>query len=212
MEYYPAVPNAFLTNKGTYGQNEIVLREQNEIISEAAKVCTIFNEHFVNIAADIGPDQNNADYTYHPSVVGIKNGNKNINTFAFRPVKPEEVFTKLQKLKLNKATGCDKMPGIFLKIVSLNIATPLASLINASIRQCQFPHDLKLTNVSPVFKKKENLDKVNYRPVSILPALSKIYEGLLAEQMTCHFQGIFDIYLSAFRKTYGCQPILLKLV
>ena len=104
------------------------------------------------------------------------------------------------------------MPANFLKIVSLNIATPLASLINASIRQCQFPHDLKLANVSPVFKKKDNLDKVNYRPVSILPAISKIYEGLLAEQMTCHFQGIFDNYLSAFRKTYGCQSILLKLV
>ena len=67
----------------------------------------------MNIAADIGPDQNNADYTYHPSVVAIKNGNKNINTFAFRPVKPEEVFTKLQKLKLNKATGYDKMPANF---------------------------------------------------------------------------------------------------
>ena len=165
----------------------------------------------MNIAADIGPDQNNADYSYHPSVVAIKNGNTHINTFAFRPVKPEEVFTKLQKLKLNKATGCDKMPAKKLKIVSLNIATPLASLINASIRQCQFPHDLKLTNVSPVFKK-DNMDKVNYRPVSILPAISKIYEGLLAEQMTCHFQGIFDNYLSAFRKTYGCQSILLKLV
>ena len=192
--------------------NKIVLREQNEIITETAKACNIFNEHFVNIAADIGPDQNNADYTYHPSVVAIKTGNKNINTFAFRPVKPEEVFTKLQKLKLNKATECDKMPAKFLKIVSLNIATPLASLINASIRQCQFPHDLKLANVSPVFKKKDNLDKVNYRPVSILPAISKIYEGLLAEQMTCHFQGIFDNYLLAFRKTYGCQSILLKLV
>ena len=148
----------FLTNKGTHGQNEIVLREQNEIITETAKVCNIFNEHFVNIAADIGPDQNDADYTYHPSVVAIKNGNENINTFAFRPVKPEEVFTKLQKIKLNKATGCDNMPAKFLKIVSLNIATPLASLINASIRQCQFPHDLKLANVSPVFKKKDNLE------------------------------------------------------
>ncbi len=106
LEYYPAVPNAFLTNKGTYGQNELVLREQNEIISEAAKVCTIFNEHFVNIAADIGPDQNNADYTYHPSVVGIKNGNKNINTFAFRPVKPEAVFTKL---KLNGSKNFENL-------------------------------------------------------------------------------------------------------
>ena len=43
-------------------------------------------------------------------------------------------------------------------------------------------------------------------------AISKIYEGLLAEQLTCHFQGILDNYRSAFRKTYGCQTILLKLV
>ena len=102
------------------------------------------------------------------------------------------------------------MPAKILKIVSLDIATPLASLINASIRKCQFPHDLKSANVSPVFKKKDNLGKVNYRPVSILPAISKIYESLLAEQMTCHFHGIFDNYLSAFTKTYGCQLILVE--
>ena len=45
--------NGTVTDAYETSQNELVLREQNEIITEAAKVCNIFNEHFVNIAADI---------------------------------------------------------------------------------------------------------------------------------------------------------------
>ena len=93
------------------------------------------------------------------------------HSFAFKPVGHEEVCRKLSNLKCNKTTGCDQMPAKVLKIVSRNLATPLASIINASINQSRFPQDLKLADVSPVSEKNDNLNKENYRPVSILPSV-----------------------------------------
>ncbi len=60
---------------------------------------------------------------------------------------------KTTQPKMHRAIGCDQMPAKVLKIVSQNLATPLASIINASINQCRFPQDLKLVDVSPVYKR-----------------------------------------------------------
>ena len=63
-----------------------------------------------------------------------------------------------------------------------------------------------------IYKKDDPFTEKNYRPVSILPTLSKIYERLLSEQLTEHFNSIFHDFLSAFRASYGCQTTLLRLV
>ena len=156
--------------------------------------------------------QNDTDYTNHPSIEAIKHRNIIPESFAFKTVGNEEVYNKLRDLKCNKATGCDQIPAKVIQMVAQNLATPLASIINASINQSRFPQDLKLADVSPVFKKKDNLDKKNYRPVSILPSISKIFESLMADQLTDYLNHIFDNFLSAFRKTYGCQSLLLRIV
>ena len=144
----------FLSNKGCPSQNTIVLRELNDIKTNPSEVCEICNANVINVASDIGWSQNCNDYANHPSIEAIKNGNKHIESFAFKPVGCEEVYRKLCNLKCNKATDCDQMPAKVLKIVSQNLATPLARIINDSINQSRFPQDLKLAGVSPVYKKK----------------------------------------------------------
>ena len=61
-------------------------------------------------------------------------------------------------------------------------------------------------------KKDDPFVPKNYRPVSILPSLSKIYKRLLGNQLTAHFDKIFHTYLAAFRTSYGCQTTLLRIV
>ena len=78
--------------------------------------------------------------------------------------------------------------------------------------KCVFPDSLKFAEVSSLFKKKDTLNKVNYRPVSILVALSKIYEKAVGVQLTGYFNSIFSILLSAFRKGYSCQSALLHMI
>ena len=143
----------FLSIKGGASQNTIVLRELDDIKTNKSEVCEIFNAHFLNVASYIGRSQNCIDYTIHPSIPAIQHGNTHPpESFAFKPVGHEEVYRKLSNLKCNKATGCDQMPAMVLKIVSQNLATPLASISNASINQSRFPQDLKLADVSPVYK------------------------------------------------------------
>ena len=66
--------------------------------------------------------------------------------------------------------------------------------------------------VTPLHKKNSNLDKENYRPVSILPVISKIHERAINEQLCSFFSQHFNTYLSAFRPGYGCQSTLLRII
>ena len=134
------------------------------------------------------------------------------NTFSFQPTSTETVAKKLRQLNGKKATGFDLIPPKLLKAAADELAPSLASQINIGISGAYFPTDMKAAQVTPVFKKKSPLDKANYRPVSILPTLSKVFEGVLADQLTVFFENIFSPLLSAFRKGLSCQSILIKLV
>ena len=111
-----------------------------------------------------------------------------------------------------KATGFDHIHAKLLKVSADIIAPSLTAQINNNIATSCFPTELKTAQVIPVYKKKDPLDKANYRPVSILPALSKIFERILADQMMEFFNDIFSPSLSAFRKGISCQSILLKMM
>ena len=107
-----------------------------------------------------------------PSVPAI-NGQRNHlhKSFAFQPTTVEHVAEKLHQLNSKKATGYDQIPAKLLKVSADIIAPSLTAQINNNITASYFPTELKTAQVIPVFKKKDPLDKVNYRPVSILPAL-----------------------------------------
>ena len=76
----------------------------------------------------------------------------------------------------------------------------------------KFPEKLKEAQVVPCYKKSNALDKSNYRPVSILPVISKFFERAINDQLVFYFSKIVHPYLSAFRSGYGCQTALLKII
>ena len=71
---------------------------------------------------------------------------------------------------------------------------------------------LKQAEVTPIYKKNDVMDKRNYRPVSILPTVSKIFEKVMLEQLNVHFDPILSPYMSGFRKGYSCENVLLHFV
>ena len=75
-----------------------------------------------------------------------------------------------------------------------------------------FPDRLKEAQVTPLFKKNDPLDKKNYRPVSVLTNISKVFEKVICEQLCLYFNDIFDNFLCAFRKGHGCQTVLLRIL
>ena len=88
----------------------------------------------------------------------------------------------------------------------------LTILINNCLKTGVFPDDLKLADITRIFEKEDSLNKENYRPVSILPHLSKVFERILYKQIDSFMKNKFSPYLRGFRKNHNAQYSLLKMI
>ncbi len=86
------------------------------------------------------------------------------------------------------------------------------SLINSSIEQDAFPSHLKKAEVIPVFKKGDARNEGNYKPVSILACIPKMFESILIDQLDSYISPLMSTRMSVFRKGYSCQTVLTDIV
>ena len=118
--------------------------------------------------------------------------------------KPTSLTTKLRALKTNKAT---QSTDITTKIVKEN-SDIFGNFIfgnHNNVSYSIFPISLKNVIITPVHKKGAKTFKDNYRPVSILSNISKIYERLMFRQESEYFEPIFSTFQCGFRKGFSAQ-------
>ena len=104
------------------------------------------------------------------------------------------------------------MPARLLKPVASSISHHISAIFNQCVDTCTFPVDAKLAEVVPLYKKADNLIMKKYRPVSILPTMSKILEKVIHKQLLPFLENILDPRMVAYRKMYSCQHLRLRLV
>ena len=98
-----------------------------------------------------------------------------------------EILKILNSLDANKSTGPDQLPVKIIKLTAIIIAEPLAKLFNKSLQQGIFPKSWKLSDIKPIFKNKGSASNVsNYRPISLLPCLSKVLEKIVFKNIYQH--------------------------
>ena len=83
---------------------------------------------------------------------------------------------------------------------------------NKSITSSTFASIIKLTDIIPVYKKDSQYEKSNYRPIRVLPNLSKIFENVLYDQISSFFENIFIKYQTGFRKGFSPQSCLVAMI
>ena len=210
----------FISDKKSQKNGNIILHESDKIVVNNKGVTDIFNKYFSNIASTIGfsdtidtascaIDKHRA----HPSVIKIKGKfSEKMDSFNFTPVSYDVIKRKMKDINIRKATGYDRIPGKLLRLAHSELSIPLTNLINNCIARNSFPGNMKCAELSPVFKKGDNLAKTNYRPVSVLTTISKLYESVLNDQMYAYFIAIFNDFLCAFRHGYSCQSLLVKVI
>ena len=201
----------FLSKKSTGSQQKIVLVENDKIVNNTKDICDTFNTFFVNVANDIGKDVI-FDGNSHPSILKIKNNTQHNTLFDFKPTDVDTINKLVSKINIKKATGVDQISSKLLRAGAPVLNKHITTLVNNTIKTSVFPTRLKEAQVVPLHKKNDPLDKKNYRPVSILPTISKVYEMVLSDQLTDLFENIFHTFLCAFRKGHGCQTTLLRLL
>ena len=88
----------------------------------------------------------------------------------------------------------------------------LRDCINDCHLKGSFPYSLKLANITPVHKKDEPTDKETYRPVGVLPLISKIFERLIYDQLNEYLDQYLNSLLCGFRKAHSTQHALFRLL
>ena len=112
------------------------------------------------------------EYKFHLSILLIKSKLENQKLFLFQPKSKFNMEKEIQNIDLKKATTKNTIPPKTLKTSCKTSAEILHNLFNECLITGNFPDNLKLADITPVFKKKDPLNKENYRPVSVLPSIS----------------------------------------
>lgn len=136
------------------------------------------------------------------------------NTFSYTCILPEEVLTELLKLNIHKSSGLDGISPNILKMSATVIYESLTHIFNLSLCTGNFPSKLKLARVTPLYKSGDIADMNNYRPISVLPSLSKLFEKIVYAQI---YEYLIKYKLihpnqSGFRSKHSCVTALTKIV
>ncbi|XP_057296299.1 uncharacterized protein LOC130625264 [Hydractinia symbiolongicarpus] len=126
----------------------------------------------------------NSVWKYHKEIPSKSNPK-----FRLKPITVNETIKHLQSLKRKRSVGLDDVPSWLLKDCMEVIASPLTYIINMSFETSTFPSDWKRTKVLPLFKSGAKSSVNNYRPISVIPAISKVIEKVVREQLTAYLES-----------------------
>ena len=173
-----------------------MLIENDKMLLKNAEVAKEFNKYFGHITDSLDlyefpdvrvsegrDDIDNIVYKFrnHPSIIKIKERYKVKENFSFRLATTEEIKAIIKDLPTNKAAG-GEMPVNVLKKSNFSF-DELTICVNYGLINGKFPITLKNVNVTPVHKKDDPTDKTNFRPISVLPLLSKVFERVIYNQL-----------------------------
>ena len=130
--------------------------------------------------------------------------------FHIKSTSEEKVFTIMENIEISKASGIDKLPKRFLKDGAKILSKLLSEICNLLISHGIFPNICKVVKLKPIFKKGKEINPSNYRPISLLPLISKIIEKVVHNQ-TNEFLSANKIsynYQSGFRTNHSTNLCL----
>ena len=135
-------------------------------------------------------------------------------TFHFQIISSSAVLSLLNKLDVRKSVGPDGISARFLKEVAEPIAAPLTKLYNRSLETGIIPNQWKCSNVTPVHKGGSCDNPGNFRPISVVPVVAKVFEKIVASQLDTYFEDrqLLSIYQGAYRHGKSTEQLLLLAV
>ena len=204
----PSWENDLLGKKSGLTQINEVKVSSTECHTGSKQIADHFNKHFTQI----GPNLASALPT---SSVQPEDYLKRSDTkFVLHEIKSSKVLKLLLKANAAKATGLDHISNKVLKLAGPVIYLHLTDLFNLSIKSNVFPTDWKVARVSPIFKMAgERNDPNNYRPISVLSTVARIFERLIYEQLFSYLNrhNLLNQRQSGFRSLHSTVTALLDL-
>ena len=170
------------------------------------------NEYFITTGARVMGTRINCSDNL-TAYIDSMTTDDNESVFSLRNVSQNEVYQEILRLRSDCSTGPDNIPSRFIKLVAKDLAGPLTKIINDSINLNLFPDSWKLSRISPIPKTDTPAEFDELRPIAILPVLSKIYEKLVAKQITTYLEDnkLLTEGIVGYRKGHSTTTALLKI-
>ena len=172
----------------------------NQVFTSPGDISEAFKNHFTNrgqsLAQEI-PSSEIDPLACDNSVDGV---------FSFQRIDVQKVTKLLKAIDVNKATGLDKIPNRLLKIAADVVAPSLTGIYNQSLVTGIFPSDWKMAQVSQIFKSDLN----NYRPISVIPTVAKIFQKIIYDQLYQYLNGLLNSGQTGFRSLHSTLTALLE--
>ena len=190
------IADFFLIQQEQIYDKNVIVNEFNNFFSNigntlANNVVTPINKHF-------------SDYLRNPNPV----------TLNFAEISEQDVGKIIDKLKSKSSVGHDGISSILLKQMKTHLQKPITYIINQSLRNGTFPNKLKIAKILPIYKKDNEHYLDNYRPISILPAISKIFEKAIFLQIHTFFKehNLYTENQYGFREGHSTEHATLELI
>ena len=171
-----------LTSRNVSRQNPSCIISEGVPETDEKSIATILNDYFTSIGAKLANKIKHAFAKALPTPVNLP------YIFEFKKVEESSILRELEALKTNKATGLDQINAKLLKDSASSIVSGLTKIINASLFSQTFPDIWKKGKIVPLHKSKDPTSPNNYRPITILPVLSKILEHIAHQQVYEYLQ------------------------
>ena len=215
----------FLSEK-TKSSQKIFICKGDEIISDDRDIAENFSQFFQNAVNSLGIENNQTiiegenpvdtaikTFENHPSIKLIKTNITVQKEFNFQSINTEFISNEIADLDSNKNGTFKNVPTRKLKEFSDICSPSLEKIWNDEIlNKKHFSHLLKLADVTPVYKKNDKLLVDNYRPVSVLPTVSKIFEKIMQKQFNEYIEKYLSPFLCGYRKGFSTQTALVSLI
>lgn len=176
------------------------------LVSNPSHVANHFNEFFATIG---NTPATRCTCTNRP----VYSENSSFgSSFFFEPISGSEILSLINSLNNSDSSGNDDISNRTLKSIALYVVDILKHLFNCSIIEGVFPEDLKCAIVIPLYKKGNSKDKNNYRPISLLPSISKVFEKAVKCRILAYLEKVkyFSSVQFGFRSGASTEDALLE--
>lgn len=155
----------------------LIIADDNEKITDKKQQAEVFNNYFIDIGKKLAANINKPN-NYIPKV------KLNRNSFYLHPVTESEIKYKINNLKNSSSCGKDGISVQIIKSVQIFIIKPLTYIINRIFDTCIIPTQFKESLVMPIFKQGDKQRTENYRPISLINNLAKIFEKCIKSRLS----------------------------
>ena len=210
--FWQAIKKVFPNKKGMSACAGSIKTEEGQTITDKLSIADKFNNFFTNAVSKL------LDTVQQPVSTRVFSGDKFTDQkFVLLPVVESFVLKQLKGLKVKKSTGLDRIPARLLKDSAAVTTQTITFLVNLSLPTSIVPDEWKQARIVPLHKSGGQEVMDNYRPISILPVISKIAEKAVNVHLQQYLRhhGLLNAFQSGFRRhhstltavTYFCESI-----